>query len=55
MNTNTFCQWLIKADKPYETIEFTFVEFDLNGKDSLPGKNCTDEFYVLGAKDLKEQ
>jgi len=48
----TLCQWLIKANEQ-ETIEFEFMDFDLNYKDSHPGQKCADSMLVLGVPGIE--
>uniref|UniRef100_A0A1I7SID3 CUB domain-containing protein n=1 Tax=Bursaphelenchus xylophilus TaxID=6326 RepID=A0A1I7SID3_BURXY len=50
-----FCQWLVKPANPWETIEFEFLEMDLNSQDLLTNSDCADSFVVLGSKDIKTQ
>jgi hypothetical protein len=49
---STFCQWLIKS-QPSETIEFEFIELDLNHKNALPKQSCADNLMVFGASGIE--
>ncbi|CAJ0578832.1 unnamed protein product, partial [Mesorhabditis spiculigera] len=45
----TFCQWLIKAADPWDVIELSFDDFDLDTTDMPPGQHCNDRFSVFGS------
>ncbi|CAJ0942972.1 unnamed protein product, partial [Mesorhabditis belari] len=45
----TFCQWQIKTEDPWDVIELSFDDFDLDNDELPPGQHCNDLFYVYGA------
>jgi hypothetical protein len=47
-----FCQWLLKANEQ-ETIEFEFVDIDLNFESALSGQKCADTLTVLGVSGIE--
>uniref|UniRef100_A0A0N4Z2K6 CUB domain-containing protein n=1 Tax=Parastrongyloides trichosuri TaxID=131310 RepID=A0A0N4Z2K6_PARTI len=48
----TFCQWVIKAENPWESIEFEFVDIDLASDNLAPGQRCEDSLVVVGVEEL---
>uniref|UniRef100_A0AC35TX88 CUB domain-containing protein n=1 Tax=Rhabditophanes sp. KR3021 TaxID=114890 RepID=A0AC35TX88_9BILA len=46
---STYCQWLIKAPNAGDTIQFEFVEIDLDNENTLPNDKCTDSLTVFGS------
>uniref|UniRef100_A0A914EC39 CUB domain-containing protein n=1 Tax=Acrobeloides nanus TaxID=290746 RepID=A0A914EC39_9BILA len=49
----TYCQWLIKADEPWENIEFEIVELDLDNENLLPSQKCGDSFVIFGSSSVQ--
>ncbi|CEF68381.1 Astacin-like metalloendopeptidase [Strongyloides ratti] len=48
----TFCQWVIKAENPWENIEFEIVDIDLANENLAPGQRCEDSLVVVGIESL---
>uniref|UniRef100_A0A0K0FUD1 CUB domain-containing protein n=1 Tax=Strongyloides venezuelensis TaxID=75913 RepID=A0A0K0FUD1_STRVS len=48
----TFCQWVIKAENPWESIEFEFIDIDLASENLAPGQRCEDSLVIVGVESL---
>lgn len=48
----TFCQWVIKAENPWESIEFEFIDIDLASENLAPSQRCEDSLVIVGVESL---